>query len=150
MTALALEDIEDRDLLDEDDDPRADLGYEPDRDPPRLVAAKAPEPFTAARGTCPRCKAGEDKPEGVALFPTAGGFRRTVCSTCQGRDNRDHVEQTRGVIRELRAAVAVGNTADERSCLIQLRSLVGATQADETARAIQAAIDTPAAKGRRR
>lgn len=108
-----------------------------------------PVTFEAARGTCRDCQAGFDD-GGAALFPVPGQIARTICGVCQGKRNRSTVESTRAVIRDLKAAVAVGNNADEFDATGRLIELLGPAQAHETARAIRAAHEEPSARGGRR
>ena len=54
------------------------------------------------------------------------------------------------MIRDLKAAVAVGNNADEFDATGRLIELLGPAQAHETARAIRAAHEEPSARGGRR
>lgn len=108
-----------------------------------------PIAFEPARGTCRDCQAGFDD-GGVALFPVLGQIARTICGACQGKRNRGAVESARATIRDLKAAVAVGNTADEFDATGRLIELLGPAQAHETARAIRAAHEEPSARGGRR
>lgn len=139
---------------DEDAPVHADTGYE--RPPPPPVNALGATPIALpaeklSRGVCRLCQDGFDKEGGVALFPTPGRIDRTVCAACQGKRNREIVEQTKEVIRDLKAAVAVGNTTDERAHMKCLIGLVGEVQANETMRAIAAKHNEPSTKrgGRR-
>ena len=108
-----------------------------------------PVTFEVARGTCRDCQAGFDD-GGVPLFPAPGHVARTICASCQGKRNRGSVESTRAAIRDLKAAVAVGNAADEFDATGRLIELVGPAQAHETARAVRAAHDESSARGGRR
>lgn len=141
---------------DEDAPAHSDLGYEAERPAPPQVNALGATPIALpteklSRGVCRLCQDGFDKEGGVALFPPPGRIDRTVCAVCQGKRNREIVEQTKEVIRDLKAAVAVGNTTDERAHMKCLIGLVGEVQANETMRAIAAKHNEPSSKrgGRR-
>ena len=99
---------------------------------------------------CITCQAGFDVPGGVGLHQPPGRIEHTICGDCSGKRNRDTVEQTRDVIRDLKAATAVGNATAERDAFKQLEALVGKHQAGETANAIRAKLEASGGKGGRR
>jgi hypothetical protein len=147
---------------DEDEllDAREDLGYrgsreaepdpddlgEPEETPPAPAIARTGEVkayvrapnLCGARGDCRHCN--RDEAKNVLLYPMPGHVQRTACHACVGKANRDIVERTRTCIRQLKAAAAIGNSQEERTLIGQLRTLVGAAQADQTVAAIRARL----------
>lgn len=151
MSAAALVDDEDMPepgSFDEDEDgPRAELGYqrtEVYRPPPPEVYRQPVVPVATVRGVCRDCQDGFEG-GGVALFASPSSIERTLCATCSGRRNRSIVEQVREVIRDLKAAAAVGNAGAERAHAKALALLVGEHQAGETVKAIRDRLSEPAA-----
>lgn len=162
MTAATAIDPDDPDLFDVDAEPgsdededvpvHADLGYEPPpavapppAGPPKVLALPA---SAAARGVCRDCQAGFDVPGGVMLHQPAGRIEHTICGDCQGKRNRDTVEQTREAIRDLKAAAACGNAHAERDALKRLEALVGKHQAGETIQAIRQRLEAGGGTGK--
>lgn len=131
--------------FDEDEDgPRAELGYQQTRPPPPEVYRKPVVPVATTRGVCRDCQDGFEG-GGVALFASPSSIERTLCATCSGKRNRSIVEQVREVIRDLKAAAAVGNAGAERDHAKALALLVGEHQAGETVKAIRDRLSEPAA-----
>lgn len=112
--------------------------------PPKVLALPS---YEAARGVCRSCQAGFDVPGGVMLHQAPGRIEHTICGECSGKRNRDTVEQTREVIRDLKAATACGNAPAERDALKRLELLVGKHQAGETASAIRARLEASGGSG---
>lgn len=160
IDALDDEDLPEPGSFDEDEDVPAhsDLGYQ--AEPPAQPALRLVPPPTEAkpaaftpslgtgRGVCRHCQDGFDKPGGIPLFTVAGFGARTVCAKCSGKSHREVVEQTRTTIRDLKAAVAVGNSGEERSLMVTLRALVGFDQAEQTQKAINDKHNETPATGR--
>lgn len=126
------------------DSAQAEIGYGPPPAPAPALSRPRPERITHGQCRTPRCEH-----DGV-LYPTPWSGERTHCATHSGRLYRDHVEDGRTAIRELKAAAAMGDGEGERLAHKKLAALVGEHQARETATAIANALAEKPTRGGRR